>query len=175
MNLPKIFSETVTKPMVDRVVRYIGDDPKKFALLMDIFFKGDMHNRQRAAWPMSYCVQNHPELIKPYWKKIIPLLQAPGTNETLVRNILRLLPDVTIPKAYHGPIMNTCFALIATPGKASAIKAFALTVLDQLSAIYPDIRTELKVTIEEQWDNEKPAFRSRGKKILQKVGKSERP
>jgi hypothetical protein len=47
-----------------------------------------------------------------------------------------------------------------------AIKAFALTVLQNLSAVYPDIKPELKLIIEERWPHETAAFHSRARKIL---------
>ena len=47
-----------------------------------------------------------------------------------------------------------------------AVKVFSLTILAGLAADYPDIRSELKLLIEEQWDTSTPAFRSRAKAAL---------
>jgi hypothetical protein len=41
--------------------------------------------------------------------------------------------------------------------------------LFRLSKTYPEIRAELKLIIEDHWDNETIAFRSRGKKILSEL------
>jgi hypothetical protein len=65
--------------------------------------------------------------------------------------------------------MNSCFELIAEHTTPVAIKAFSLTVLDQLAASYPEIKPELKLIIEERWEHETAAFRSRAKKILKKL------
>ena len=65
--------------------------------------------------------------------------------------------------------MNICFEYINSPDEAVAIKAFALTVLDNLSKQYPEIKAELKTIIENRWDYESAAFKSRAKKILQKL------
>ena len=53
-----------------------------------------------------------------------------------------------------------------------AIKAFSLTTLFNLSKFYPEVENELKLIIENNWDNETAAFKSRGKKILQLLQKN---
>ena len=62
--------------------------------------------------------------------------------------------------------MNACFRFIETPSTPVAIKAFSLTTLFNLTKIYSVIKTELKMIIENNMDNETAAFKSRGKKIL---------
>jgi hypothetical protein len=65
--------------------------------------------------------------------------------------------------------MDLCFGYIASPDEAIAVKAFSLTVLQNFSRRYPEIKNELKVIIEERWDYETAAFRSRAKKILKDI------
>ena len=62
--------------------------------------------------------------------------------------------------------MNACFGFVESPSKPNAIKASSLTIIFNLSKQYPEIKQELKLIIEERWDTETAAFRSRGKKIL---------
>lgn len=166
MDLKSAILQEHSKTQTDAIVRYIGNNKERFAELMQLFFAGEYRVTQRAAWPMSYCVREHPELVKPYFKKLVQLLQTPGIHNAVVRNILRLLQDISIPKAYHGPLMNHCFTLIEKNDEPAANKAFSLTILDHLSKQYPDIRQELQLIIRERWDYETPAFRSRGRKIL---------
>lgn len=172
MDLLKSLEKEQSKALCDKIVRYVDDDPKKFADLMRLFLKGEYPVNQRAATPMSYCVGNHPQLITPYFKQIISLLQKPGTfkgeHNTVVRNIVRLLQHVDIPKRHHGQVMSICFDFIASNEAAPAIKAFSLTVLENLSKEYPDIKAELKLVIEERWPYESAAFKSRARKIVKR-------
>ena len=158
-----------TKAQCNRIVDYIGDDKKKFAKLMKAFFQGEYRVTQRASWPMSYCVRNHPRLIFPYFTKLLEELQKPGVHNAVVRNITRLLQDIKIPRRYQGKIMTICFDHISSETVPVAVKAFSLTVLDNLSKEYPEIGSELKLIIEERWDHETPAFKSRAKKILRRL------
>ena len=74
-----------------------------------------------------------------------------------------------VPQKYQGELMDICFGYIADPNEKAAIKAFSLTVLENLAKQYPEINTELKTVIEDRWDYETAAFRSRAKKILAKM------
>jgi hypothetical protein len=118
---------------------------------------------------LSYCVRRHPELIRPYFKPLLDHLAKGGLHVAVIRNALRLLQDVAIPEKYHGRVMSACFDFIQSPDTAIAVKAFSLTVLEHLAKDYPDILPELKLIIEEQWDQSTPAFRSRARKILKKI------
>lgn len=170
MDLLKEIEKEHSKTQTEKIIKYVSGSKERFAELMKLFLKGEYRVTQRAAWPMSYCVIQHPDLITPYFKQIIPLLEKPGVHDAVKRNIVRLLQDVEIPKKYHGQVMNVCFDFIADVETAVAIKAFSLTILDNLSKLYPDIRAELKLIIEERWEHETAAFRSRAKKILARHG-----
>src|SRR5919112_903210 len=65
-------------------------------------------------------------------------------------DIYRLPQHVDIPEKFRGEIMDICFGYLTSPKEALAIKVFSMTVLGNLSKIYPEIIPELKVLIEEQ-------------------------
>lgn len=169
MDLHEAILKEHSKAQCARIVRYVGKDKKKFAELMKHFLKGEYRVTQRAGWPLSYCVEKHPELIQPYFKQILDYLKKPGIHEAVPRNIVRILQYVEIPKRYQGRVMNICFEFVTNPQTPVAIKAFSLTVLEHLADSYPEIKPELKLVIEEQWEHETAAFRSRAKKILKKL------
>jgi hypothetical protein len=169
MDLLKAIEKEHSKSQCEKIVQYVGGDKDRFAQLMQLFLKGEYRVTQRAGWPLSICVENHPELITPWFKQILPLLKKPDAHIAVVRNVVRMLQYVTIPKRFHGQVMNECFEFVADNNTAPAIKAFSLTILENLSAEYPDIKPELKGIIEERWPYETAAFHSRAKKILKKL------
>jgi hypothetical protein len=157
-----------SKAQTDRIVHYVGHDKKRFDELMKVFLTGDDLILQRAGWPLSYCAQQNPAFVLPHLGKLLKLLQKPKVHNAVIRNIVRLLQDMSIPARYQGEVMNICFDFISSPEQPAAIKAFSLTILEHLAASYPDIIPELKLIIEERWPYETPAFHSRAKKILKK-------
>lgn len=149
-----------------RIVKWVGDDQKRFDELFNIFLTGEYREVQHAAWPISYCVIDHPQLIKKHWAKLIKNLHQPNIHDAVKRNSMRLLQDIAIPEKYEGEIMDIAFKYVASPNEAVAVKAFSMTVLGNLSKKYPEILPELKLLIEDQLPHQTAAFKSRAKKIF---------
>jgi hypothetical protein len=171
MKIKELILEEHSKAQTDRIVQYVANDRKKFAELMNLFLNGEYRVSQRAGWPLSYCAQRYPELVKPYFRKLLDMLDKPGIHDAVIRNIVRILQYVEIPSSLHGRLMNKCFEYISSNSTPVAIKAFSLTVLENLSKHYPGISQELKLVIEERMPHETAAFSSRAKKILKKLDK----
>lgn len=169
MDLLQLLKDEHSKKQTDRIVAYIGEEKERFAQLIQLFFSGEYRITQRAAWPLSYCVRNHPELIKPYFKQLLDNLDRKDIHVAVIRNTVRLLQDVTIPAKFQGRVMSRCFEFIQAPETPIAVKAFSLTILSNLSADYPEIRGELRLIIEDQWEQATPAFRSRAKGVLKRL------
>jgi hypothetical protein len=159
--------QTITQ--CNRIIKYIGGDKERFSILVKLFLQGEYRLTQHAAWPISHCVRSYPELVKPYFKKFIDHLCEKETGRAAKRNIVRLLQFVEIPKRYQGKLMNICFQLVTDPGEAIAVKAFSLTILENLSRDYPEILPELIMVIESRWAFETAAFHSRARKILNRL------
>ncbi len=152
-------------------MQWIGDNQQRFDELFHLFLSDEYRVVQHAAWPLSYCVIACPELIKKHFKKLITNLDKPNIPAAVKRNTMRLLQDISIPKNYQGRIMDACFKYISAPGEAIAVKAFSLTVLEKLAKQYPEIIPEVKLVIEENYERESPAFRSRAKQFLKASSK----
>lgn len=166
MDLKQAILAEHSKAQTDRIVGYVGSDKTRLNALVKVFLEGDALIQQRAGWPLSYCVQHHPSLILPHLGKLLKLLERKEVHNAVTRNIVRMLQDVPIPKRYQGRLMNICFEFIADPQQLVAIKAFSLTILDNLATQYPEIIPELKLIITERWPHETAAFHSRARKIL---------
>lgn len=158
-----------SKANCDLVVKWIGDSQQRFDELFDFFLNDEYRVVQRAGWPLSNAVITHPKLIKKHFSKLLKNLQKPKIHDAVKRNTIRLLQNIPVPVRFQGQVMDICFEYINSPTEAVAVKAFALTVLENLSKQYPEIQQELKTIIEDRWDYESAAFRSRAKKILKKL------
>lgn len=169
MKLREAILKEHSKAQTKKIVKWVGDDQHRFDELFGLFLNDESRVVQRAAWPLSYCVIDHPALIKKHLGKLLKNLEKPDLHDAVKRNTVRLLQDIDIPEKYHGDLMNTCFNYISSPVEKPAIKAFSLTILENLSARYPDIKQELKAVIEDRWEYETAAFRSRARKILRRM------
>lgn len=166
MNIRLELKKEHSKEQAMRIAGYAVQHKKQFKELMDCYTDPDYRLSQRAAWSVSWAAKNRHDMIEPYIAVLVKRLQEPGVHPAVIRNAVRILEDIELPEQYHGDVMNRCFTFIENPAIPAAIKAFSLTVLFNLSHQYPEIKPELKLIIEERWDTETAAFRSRGRRIL---------
>jgi hypothetical protein len=166
MNLRETILAEHSKAQTDSISKWVGSNQKRFDELFQLFLNDEYRVAQRAAWPLSYCVISHPQLVKKHFARLVKNMKKHGLGDSVKRNTVRLLQHIEIPVKFHGDIMSSCFDYIIDPKEKVAVKAFSLSILDNLSKQYPEIRQELKTIIEDRWDSETAAFRSRAKKIL---------
>lgn len=160
-----------SKAQCNKIVQWVGANQKRFDELFYLFLNDEYRVVQRAAWPVSYCVDAHPALIGKHWKELMNNLKKTNLHDAVKRNSIRLMQDIEIPEKYHGEIMNICFKYLESPTEALAVKIFSMTVLGNLAKTYPEIKTELKLVIEDQLPHQSAGFKSRAKKVLKESGK----
>lgn len=165
-NLQSAILKEHSKAQCNKIIDWVGDDQKRFDELLNLFLNGEYRVAQRAAWPMGYCVEQHPGFIKKHFGALIQNLHKPGIHNSIKRNTVRILEVIEIPEKYQGEVMNCCFQYLESPTEAVAVKAFSLTVLGKLAKFYPEILPEIKLLIEEYSPNQTAAFKSRAKHLL---------
>ena len=171
MNLKEelLKDKTFTKKQCVEISNFAMATPKNLKELMSFFFSNEYRLAQRTAWVITMITAVNPKLIKPYIEQLVMQLNRKDVHNAVIRNSVRILQQLEIPKPLHGRLMNYCFELLGNPTTPVAIKAFSLTTLYNLSQVYPEIKNELKLVIEERWNHETAAFKSRGKTILKKL------
>ncbi|MDO9000228.1 MAG: hypothetical protein Q7W45_10720 [Bacteroidota bacterium] len=145
MDIKERLTEEHSRALTIAIVNYIGDDNRKFKILIDIFFNGETRLIQRSAWPLSIIAIEHPKLIAPYLSKLIKILQQPNNHPAVPRNILRIFQEIGIPKKHEGILVDICFKIITDAQSPIASKAFGITVATAICKKYPDLKNELRL------------------------------
>jgi hypothetical protein len=166
MNLREEILKEHSKVQSQKIIDWVSNSQKRFDALVHLFLGDEYRVTQRAAWPLSYIAIEHPHLTQKYLPVFVKLLGNSKLHKAVRRNVVRLLQFVKIPDELHGELMNYCFDFIADVNEAAAVKAFSLTILENLSKEYPEIKPEIKTIIEDRWDYETPAFHARARKLL---------
>ena len=148
MDIEKRLAAEHSKSLTLAIVKYIGDDKKRFKVLIDLFLNSEYRVTQRAAWPLSYVAIEHPKLIKPYLGKLIKKLDEPDNHPAIARNILRIFQEIEIPEKYEGALVDSCFRLLVSAESPIAIKSFAITVASFICKKYPELKNELLLHLE---------------------------
>jgi hypothetical protein len=173
MELESEISILRSKHQVDKLIRWIGTDSKRFAQLMRLFLLNDQDISRRSAWVVGHCCERHPDLAKPWLKVMIKKMQEPGIHSAIQRNVLRVLQYVEIPASLKGTVANICFNFISDTKAAVAPQAFAMTVLANIAVKKPDLLKELRVLVHQMLPYGTPAFRARARKIFKDLNVGE--
>lgn len=171
MNLKEEILKEHSKAQCTKIVKWVGSSQVRFDELFDLFLQDENLVVQRAAWPVSYCVDAYPQLISKHWKALVENLKKPGLHDAVKRNSIRLMQDIDLPEKYHGEIMDLCFKYLESPAEALAVRIFSLSVLANLATHYPEIKAELKLIIEDQLPHQSAGFKSRAKKVMKQLNK----
>ena len=168
MNLREEILREHSKSHALKVASYACSSKGNFKELIKCFLDDEYRLAQRAAWSVSWAASKRPEMMFPFLKDIISVLHKKNVHPAVIRNAVRVLQEMDIPQKYHGEVMYACFQFLEQPSTPVAIKVFSLSTLFNLSQQYPEIRSELKLIIEDRWEHKTAAFRARAKRILAK-------
>lgn len=149
-----------------QIVDYVQDSPHRFKVLVEVLLQSPTQISQQAAWPLSICVERHPQLATPHLYAILNAASKPGVHPSVKRNVMRLLQFAHIPRRMEGKLLDLAFRFLLDKKEAIAVRVFSMTVIERLTEDKPDLRRELIVLIEEEVPFAGPAFRSRGMKIV---------
>jgi hypothetical protein len=160
-----------SKKLTEEIVAYIGNDSKKFRILISIFFEGPYRLTQRSAWSLAIAAENNPLLVKPYFKKLVEMLQDNSQHPAVARNILRIFQDIEIPEEFHSVLVDICFGHISNETSPVAVRAFAISTALSICSKYPELRKEMLIILKElEPMSHKPAIRQRLKLALKQLG-----
>ncbi|CAN5416228.1 hypothetical protein BH09BAC5_BH09BAC5_13990 [soil metagenome] len=174
MNLRKTILAEHSKSQANKIIKWVGEDKKRFAELVHLFLTGEYRVVQRSAWPISWIAVAHPALVKPYIGKFTAYLLKKDLHPAAYRNILRLLSFIDIPEKYQGKLVNICFDFLLKQNSPIAVKVFAMTVIKNIAKLQPELKRELKIVVEELMKEGSGGILSRGKKILKEIGEAEK-
>lgn len=171
MDLREEILKEHSKRQANKIIKWVGADQNKFDALVNLFLKGEYRVTQRAGWPMSDIVIQHPNLVRKHLKKLLLNLETPGLHNAIIRNTFRLLQFVEIPSSLHGLAAETAFKFLKDKSQPVAIHVFAMTVLGNVCKKYPELISELKLSIEEHLPYASAGFISRAKKVNKEIEK----
>jgi len=166
MNIRDALLEVHSKEQATKIADHVGDDPERFAELMKCLLGPVYRVSQRAAWPVSYCIERHPDLAKPYFKDFIRALEGPESHVAVRRNVARLLQFVEIPKRYQGRVFDACYNLLADPNETVAVRVFSMTVAANIAKDEPELLDELRMIATKYPQASTAGFRSRARRVL---------
>ena len=166
MNIREALLVEHSKSQTMKIVNYVGVNAERFAELMSLFLGDTYRLSQRAAWAVNYCAENHPELVKPYFSKLVAQLERDDVHVAVRRNVARMLQFIDIPKRFEGRVFDACYKLVDDPHQPVAVRVFSLTVAARIARNSPDLLGELRLVAAKYPEGATAGFRSRCLRVL---------
>ena len=165
MDIEKEILAVCSKEQVVKLVKWVGKDKIRFEQLMKYFLHGEEQFAKKSAWIIGHSAELYPELVSPWLKPMVIIMQKPGVHGAVKRNVVRILQFAEIPRSLQGSVANLCFELISSPDEPIAVRTFSITVLAHIAQEEPELRKELEIIVRQMLPYATPAFRARAKTI----------
>ena len=172
MNLRECILTEHSKANCLRIANWVDTHPDRFQQLFTLLRDDDKRIAQRAAWPLSICVERHPSLMDDKTNDLLHELSRGNLSPAVMRNSMRILYHIHIPEEYEGRIVELCINYLVAKNIPVAIKAFSMAILEKTIPKYPELLREIKWIIEEQMPHQTPGFIVRAKKLLKLAEKN---
>lgn len=171
MDIRESLLEEHSKQQALKIAGWIGKDEDRFAELVALMLNKEYRISQRAAWVLTHCLDQYPELLLPHLDELIQNLRDNTQHQAIRRNTVRALQFVDIPEELLGEAADICFQFLADVNEPVAVRVHAMSVLWNICQKEPELSEELKLIIEDQWEYGSAGFHSRGRKILKAIAK----
>ena len=153
-----------------KLAKFVVENPKSIPFLWSLIEAETHPNRGRAAWVFEYICTNNEELFSLYIERIAALFPI-VTNESVLRILAKLLILKPIPEKEEGNVLNAAFDRLTNKALPIAVRVNCMQIVYNLTEKYPELQNELRGIIENEIESGKPAFKSRGRKILAKLNR----
>lgn len=171
MSLLQYFRGDLSKVAVNRISELIGDDEDLVKELMDIINGQEILTVKYALWVMRTICDKKPYLFQSYFKDLFDLIHRFPGEDGVLRNVIGAWQVLDIPEELEGEVYELCLNFL-TDQSPIAAKAFSMEVCFKVAARYPELKNELKTTIEGlnlKYGESSPGIASRAKKTLRKI------
>lgn len=148
-----------------------NDNPMLFRKMIEFSFSDDRRLAFHSSWILTKATDREPEKIRPYLPLIVESLEKID-NDSSLRSFLKILslndPGI-LTKKHQGLLADACFRFLNSGSSAIAIKAYSMDILYRLTLIYPELGTELALSVRSVMDIDSAGVASKAKTILRKL------
>ena len=174
MDIRATLENAYSKAGALQIADYIGSDPERFRVLMDIFLFEEYRIAQRSAWVVSHVADRHVFRINPYIHAMVDRMKT-SNQGAIKRNTLRVFAMMELPEECQGRVVDVCFNILDNPKEPIAVRVHAMQNLWNICQKEPELIPELKVIIEDHMATGSAGFRNRGGKILRSMERILKP
>jgi len=147
----------------------VKEDKRLFNLIFGYIFSADHRLAWRSCWIIDTTTAVFPDLLAEKLPDLINALLV-TKDGSLKRHFTRMLCRYPIPDQYQTAIVDRCFELLL-PSEPAAVRVNAMQLLFNIAQLFPDLKVELALVIENLVEEGGSAgFMNRAQKLLLQLG-----
>lgn len=155
------------------IANSVIENPVLLKKFIEFSCSGEKKLAFHASWILTKVCDKNPEIIEPYLPRIIESLPK-LENESTLRSFLRILSykdPAKFSQKHQGILTDVCFKLLNSGFSAIAVRAYSMDILYRLTIIYPELATELALSVRGIMDIDSAGIISKAKAILKRLNK----
>lgn len=130
------------------------------------------HLNRRATWVLQHCHDIDNSMISGKETALLKMLFNETYSDGTMRSVLKIFETHHIPEEISSSVLDICYSFLKNPSKAIAVRVFSMTIIFNISKLYPDLLQELKVVINELLlQEDAPAIKARGRNTIRQIEK----
>lgn len=149
MDLNKELHKGQSRAEINRIIRYIGNDKKRWKPLMDLFFKGDQEQQRRAAWVVGELGVLEPQMIRPYIPRLIKKMHEKDLHCAIPRAIMRIFMNIKIPNEFAAEVFDLSLENIRDESSSIAVRAFSVKAAVNICTEHKELSNELFIVLDD--------------------------
>ncbi len=106
----------------------------------------------------------------PWLSVLVANLRQSDLHDAIKRNTINIFEPLDFPAELDGDLADLCFGYLADPKEPIAIRCGSMTVLEKICRRVPELKSELRLLLEEHLEHGSAGFKSRAKTVLKKCG-----
>lgn len=167
-SLEELLLAEQSRANTDMLVDILRQNPAAFPHFWEIFMKNSDPVSRRAAWVIDCFTETMPDYINSRVEELcinLPVFKTDG----LKRHSMRMLARSPLPEENLGILIDVSFRWLESRTESVAVKMYCILLLERISALYPEIKPELRDLIEIQMNEATPGFINISKKVLKRL------
>lgn len=174
--LLELLNKHPSKAHMKMICGLLMKNDQLFPLVFEIIRQGDAQSAMRAAWLLSNLYDLEAEALLPYQQQMIQAVLA-TESDSVRRSLLRVIESGNLSDQDDdeqlGRLFDACLRWMVSESHAIAVRCNAMQVLYRICLIEPELAPEVILNIETLIAHGSAGFRSRGKKIIAALKKSD--
>lgn len=149
----------------EKMLAFVAQNPESFDEAVQLIVSNKQPYAWRAAWLVGNCMNKNDVRIAPYLDFLVAVLPERTYNQQ--RELLNILFEMDLDEENEGLLFEHCISIWERVSEQSSLRFYALKQMVKTGNKYPELKSEIKLLLSEQYlDTFSSGIRNSIKKLV---------